>query len=420
MKRLLWLLLAAAGGVLVASLVAGRPGYLLLAWGDWRVEIRSLLVALVLSLLLFGLLHWLLGSAGRARQALWRRRLKHQLRRREQSEADLVAGLLALLEGRYSQAQKLLQRSRRAAAAPALHALALAHLAKLRGDPASREREFAAARAAAPHAQLAISYLQAQAQLDAGDTVAAAATLKGMTDHDSPRLLELESRLARQRHDWQTLHDLIPRLRRAGVIDATEATRQEIEIACARLADSEVPDLLWPQLARRQRRDGRVQLTYAHALRRVGRHDAAQELLGDLLRDDWHPAAVDAFGRYEGDDPQRQLALAERWLTAHPDDPVLLMTLGRLAQRSRLWAKAQAYFDSSLLLAPTAEGHLELAQLLEEIGQPDAAAGHYRAGLRLTLRPAAPLPGASTPSPPALTAGAPAVDDRTSLLPHEA
>lgn len=420
MMRLLWLLLAAASGVLVASFVAGQPGYLLLAWGDWRVEIRSLLLALVLTLLLLGLLHWLLGSALRARQALWRRRLRRQLRRQKQSEADLTAGLLSLLEGRYPQAQKLLERSRRAATAPALHALALAYLAQQRGDTNHREREFAAARAAAPEAQIAIARLQVQAQLDAGDSTAAMATLKALPDHDSPHLLELESRLARQRHDWQALNDLIPRLRRAGVLEAAEAARQEIEIACARLEGNEVPDLLWPQLTRRLRRDGTVQLTYALALRRVDRHDAAQELLAELLRDSWQPAAIDAFGRYGGDDLERQLGLAERWLAAHPDDPALLLALGRLARRARLWAKAQAYFDSSLLLSPSAAVHLELAQLLEEVGQATAAAEHYRAGLRLAVLPASRRPGTSVAPVGTLTAGAPAVDDHPISLPHEA
>jgi HemY protein len=419
MRRLLWLLLAAAGGVLAATVVAGQPGYLLLAWGDWRIEIRSLLLALILALLLFGLLHWLLGTAYRARQALLRRRLGRQLRRREQSEADLAAGILALLEGRYPHAQKLLQRSRRAAAAPVLPALALAHLAKLRNDPAGREREFAAARAAAPHARLAIAQLQAQAQLEAGDAAAAAATLTATTEHDSPRLLELEARLARARRDWQTLHDLLPRLRRAGIIDSAQAAAEEVDIACARLADSEIPDLLWPQLSRRLRRSGEVRLAYALALRRAGRHDAAQDILGELLREEWRAPALDAFGRYAGDDPQHQLAVAESWLAAHPDDPALLLALGRLARRARLWAKAQAYFDSSLLLAPTVQGHFEVAQLLEEIGQPEAAAGHYRAGLCLALQPTAPALDRATPIA-ALTADAPAANDRLNLLPHEA
>ena len=417
MRRLLWLLLAAAGGVLVASQVAGQPGYVLLAWGDWRVEIRSLLAALLLAGAAFFLLHWLFGSAARARQALWRRAVQRRLRRREQSEIDLAGGVLALLEGRYTQAEKLLQRSRRAAAAPVLQALALAHLAKLRGEGVRREREFAAARAAAPQALQAITQLQAQAQLDAGDTAAAALTLKSAVEHSSPRLLELEARLARARGDWQALQDLLPRLRRAGTIDAARAATEEVAIACARLADSELPDLLWPQLSRRLRREPAVRLAYALALRRVGQDDTAQNLLGELLRDNWDAAAVDAFGRYAGRDPQRQLAMAEGWLPAHADAPALLLALGRLAWRARLWAKAQTYFESSLRLAPGAVGHLELGQLLDEIGERDTAADHYRAGLRLALAPAASDAGSPAI---ALTVSAPSADDRSLLPPREA
>ena len=148
MRRLLGLLLAAAVGVLVAGLVAGQPGYLLLAWADWRLEIRSLLLVLVVLVLVFGLLHWLLGTASRARQALLRRRLQRQLRRRQRAETDLAAGILALVEGREGKARKLLTRGRRAAAAPELYALAFARLAQLRDDDAAREREFAATFAA--------------------------------------------------------------------------------------------------------------------------------------------------------------------------------------------------------------------------------------------------------------------------------
>lgn len=417
MRRLLWLLLAAALGVLVASLVAGQPGYVLLAWGDWRVEIRSLLVALLLAVGVFFVLHWLLGSAARARQALWRRAVLRRLRRRDQSERDLAGGVLAVLEGHYAQAEKLLQRSRRAAAAPVLQALALAHLARLRGETARREREFAAARAAAPQAKRAIACLQAQAQIDGGDTTSAALTLKGAAEESSPRLLELEVRLARARQDWQAMQDLLPRLRRAGVIDAARAATEEAAIAGARLASSEVPDLLWPQLSRRLRRDGAVRLAYALALRRAGQLDAAQDQLGELLRDEWGAAAVEAFGGHSGADPERHLAQAEGWLAAHPDDPALLLAAGRLARRARRFAKAQTYLESSLRLSPNPLGHLELAQLLDEIGDRSAAADHYRAGLRLAVAPATASPG--TP-PLALTVATPTADDRGQLLPREA
>lgn len=408
MRRLLWLLLAAALGVLAAGLVAGQPGYMLIAWGDWRVEIRSLVLALMVLALLFGALHWLLGSAARARQVLWRRRLTRQLRRREQAETDLADGVLALLDGRHTQAQKLLQRSRRGTATPVLQALALAHLAKLRGDAGAREREFAAARAAAPQAQPAVLQLQAQAQLDAGDSAAAAHTLRALADHDSPRLLQLAARLARQRRDWQELQELLPRLRRAGAIDNTEMARQEIDIACERLTDAPVPDLVWPQLARRLRRESAVQLGYAAALGRAGRHDAAQEALAQLLREHWHSNAVERFGQYDGDDAARWLELAEGWLANHANDATLLLTLGRLARRAGQWGKARAYYESSLVLAPRGAGHLELAQLLEALDDAAAAGDHYRAGLRLVAPMVEPGPAPSA----SLTVPTAAAEDR--------
>ncbi|WP_372723043.1 heme biosynthesis protein HemY [Immundisolibacter sp.] len=416
MRRLFWLLLAASAGVLAASKLAGQPGYLLLAWSDWRLEIRSLLLALVLLLVLFGVLHWLLGSTYRTRQALARRRLTRQMRRRQQAEADLSAGLLALLEGNYPQAQKTLQRGRRAAGAPELHALALAHLAQLRGDNLSREREYAAARAAAPAAGMAIAWLQASAQLAAGDAVGATATLHALGGHNSPRLLQLEAELARQRGDWQVLGETIPRLRRAGVIDATEANRQELACASQQLAGSEVPDLLWPQLPRRVRRESSVQLAYAKALRRAGRQDAAQEALVGLLNSDWQGAAVTEFGHFSGNEIERELARAEHWLAKHPKDPELLLALGRLALRARQWARAQAYFESSLLLKPDIQGHLELAELLQNTGQAEAAAEHYRSGLRLAVMPPGERPAQPDPRNFSLTAGAPAVDDQTVFM----
>ncbi|HCO44102.1 MAG TPA: hypothetical protein DIT63_08315, partial [Gammaproteobacteria bacterium] len=153
------------------------------------MEIRSLLLVLVVLVLVFGVLHWLLGAASRARQALLRRRLQRQLRRRERAEIDLAAGVMALVEGREGKARKLLTRGRRAAAAPELYALAFARLAQLRGDDVTREREFAAARAAAPNAAAAIARLQAQAQLAAGDRLELASGLVELWYPDGVRVV---------------------------------------------------------------------------------------------------------------------------------------------------------------------------------------------------------------------------------------
>ena len=59
----------------------------------------------------------------------------------------------------------------------------------------------------------------------------------------------------------------------------------------------------------------------------------------------------------------------------------LLLALGRMCARQRLWGKAQSYLEASLGLAQSQAAHLELARLLEQLGQTDAANQHYRAAV---------------------------------------
>jgi hypothetical protein len=61
----------------------------------------------------------------------------------------------------------------------------------------------------------------------------------------------------------------------------------------------------------------------------------------------------------------------------------LLLTLGRLCVRQQLWGKARSYFEAGLSLEESYSGHMELARLLEQIGDPEAARPHYRRSLDL-------------------------------------
>ena len=70
----------------------------------------------------------------------------------------------------------------------------------------------------------------------------------------------------------------------------------------------------------------------------------------------------------------------------HPDDAILLMALGRMCQRQRLWGKAQSYLEASLAVAPSQEAHLELARLLDQLDRGDEANQHYRASAQLDAR----------------------------------
>ena len=59
--------------------------------------------------------------------------------------------------------------------------------------------------------------------------------------------------------------------------------------------------------------------------------------------------------------------MAENWLVQHPQDPVLLLTLGRLCRHQQLWGKAEDYLQRALAAGAGAAaweelGHVHAAQ----------------------------------------------------------
>ena len=64
--------------------------------------------------------------------------------------------------------------------------------------------------------------------------------------------------------------------------------------------------------------------------------------------------------------------------------PVLLLCLGRLSLRNRLFGKARDYLQSSLQIEPRSETYRELGQLLEQLNETQAALDCYRKGLALS------------------------------------
>ena len=87
-------------------------------------------------------------------------------------------------------------------------------------------------------------------------------------------------------------------------------------------------------------------------------------------------------------------------MPAHADDAQLLLCLGRLAAREKLWGKARDYFESSYRLERSAETCAELGRLLVALGEPKVAAAYYREGLQLkeTGLPELPMPESTIPA----------------------
>jgi HemY protein len=353
-----------------------------------------------LGLLAFGLLYLLIRTLVR----LWSvpRRVQRWERRRaaERSRLNLVQGVLDMAEGRWGVAEKALLRQVEDSELALLSYLAAAHCADRQGDSERRDRYLSQAHASRPAADVPVRLILAEAQLEDGQYEQALATLNHLQEiaPGHVQVLGLLQRLFERRQDWERLRDLLPELRKRKVL--TEGASAELEIRvhksllakAGRESDSQRLGLVWNQVPKGLRTQPRVLEAYAGALLERHQGDLAEPLLREAIEQGWDDHLARLYGLAKGKDLAKQLTSAESWLKTQPENPVLLLTLGRLCQRTQLWGKARSYFEASIEFGRLPESYRDLAGLLERLGERERAVALYRKGLAQLTGPALDLP----------------------------
>jgi HemY protein len=135
------------------------------------------------------------------------------------------------------------------------------------------------------------------------------------------------------------------------------------------------------------RADAGLTALYIEQLIRLGAFDHAETVARDQLRNSWDSRLIYIYGDLVTKDPAAQQSIAELWVESHPEDPVLLLTLGKISLRNELWGKAQNYFEASIAQHATPEAYRLLGMLLEQLDEPERAAECYRKGIELLGQP---------------------------------
>lgn len=407
MKRAYVLLfIAIVVAALIGVAIAEHSGYVLIAYQNFRYESSlwatlALLVAVLLAIFLIRAAITLLTTSGGVVNP-WSRR-----NRRRRVQLAIEQGQMDLAEGRWASAQRHLHRAAEADSQPLLYYLGAARAANEQGRYEDCDNLLERALERQPQAELAIALSHAQLQQDRGDTDNALATLQAMHERHphNPQVLRQLQRLYQQRGDWSQLIKMMPELRKDKVLPPKElaelerrawgenltlaAWRDEDEGAQTGLASLESA---WKGLTSAQRQEPQLVLAYAEQLRRLGADAQAEEVLRTTIKRDYHSHLARLYGLVRGADPSRQLQAAEGWLKQHPDDPSLLLSLGRICLQSRLWGKARDYLESSLRMQRNPETCAELARLLAQLGETDRSNQLFQEGLgmldeRLLARP---------------------------------
>ena len=372
----------------VALAMAGRydPGYVVLVYPPWRMEISFIsFVLMVVALVVGGVVLLRLAMLTLNLPRIVRE--QRERRAAKKRDDNFVGGLRAYAEYRYQDAEQSLGQwqgdENRLGLARVLAARAAQEMRAL----PQRERHIQ--EAAGHGAELAALLFEAEAQLGIKDAAAALVAINRAKEiaPQHTALLRIELKARQLIGQWDEVDRLLDALARSNALEsgvALQVRRKAYAENLKRRAEDDRALLeYWKKIPADFKADASVARAAVLAFMQRGGHDTALDVLESALNREWHEDLVALYGDVRGSSPTRQIEQAEKWLHAQPRDAQLLLTLAQLCSVQQLWGKAQSYLEASLAIAPSVEGHIRMAELKTQSGQPGEACQHYQKALAL-------------------------------------
>jgi HemY protein len=365
---------------------------MLLAYHQWTLETPLWFGIILWFLVLFGFLVlsqlWRsVGSIG-AKWHSWRAR-----KRLAQANNLTLRAMLETLEGYYDSAGKNFAKTIHNAELPLLNLLGAAYCAERQQQQEVRNDYLDKALVAVPEAETAIKLIKIQWLIEATKWHEAAFEIDHLLTNDpyQKQALFLAQTLYQRLGSWDKLLKVTTTLRKRKLINQESFENTQLKAYCAQLNDSanhedfKKLNTQWLTLPSSYQLIPQLVLIYAKALIQAEQGDKAAELINDTLKKHWDEELVYWYGEAVSTNAETQLKQAEKWLASHENNPLLLLTLGRLCIRTNLWGKARSYLEASAHIKAKPETYLALAQLAQGHGEMEKAMVFYQKGLNLAL-----------------------------------
>ena len=393
MKR--WLLLTIVillAGLGIGSLAGKDPGYVLVNWTTISIETTvwfflAFVVVLVVGfymatralLALLGSWSWYVG---------WRDERSSGTARKQTTR-----GLLALAQGQWPRAQRLLTKSAKSADTPLINYLAAARATYEQGKTLETDELLNKANQSTPGAELAVGITQAQLLISRGQNEQALAVLLKLRESHPKHayVLKLLVKLYQELEDWVALHGLLPAFGKTGKISEEKLHQLEnkvyvqlLERAAASPAKESATEILkdeYQKVPRTCRYRQQILLSFAQLLHARDADDAAEAALRQGMKHTWHDDLISLYGNLNVE-PEKLFVFASKQLQERPSDPVLLLTLARISLRQEQPEKAKEYLETALAQANMPELHAEMGRVLAATGDSEKACEHFEAALK--------------------------------------
>jgi HemY protein len=391
-KAVIYLLIIA---ILVALLWQG-DGYLLIAYGTKTVEMTLWMAAIFVVAILFAIWAVKRVLAGSVELARYLREL-FLFGSVERAQKRAASGMVNFLIGDWLEGRKKLVRTVSKVEYPLANYIAAARCCFEMGDESEAFRLLDQAKKE-NESELPISLIKARMLLAKGKADEALVILKplqiSMPQHAA--VLDVLHHVYFAQANWAALRDLFPQLRKAKVLSNQEVEELEIKLAIESLKSASVEcqkllvanrlphlQLVWGGFARAVQKNPQVVYCYAQALVENKLDEEAEVILRKSVSNHWHRASVDLYGRLQIIEVYRQLKTLESWQSDHANDAVLLLALGRIHLRHQQRELARDFFNRSIVAQKSLDALLEMARLLEQMGDHKRSAEYYEQTLSL-------------------------------------
>lgn len=384
MIRTLLLFLLLGGAMVMGPLVAGNKGYVLIALGEYTIEM-SVVSAALFGVLLYVLLLLVENLLGRLFSLHSRTRMWLHHRRRRQGQQQTLAGALALAEGRFEQAEALMLKGAGESEQPLLNYISAAEAAEAQGESERRDRYLQQAEEEHPNARLALGLIRARSQLRRNELIAAEQTLLTLqADYPQHRtVLTLLKECLLSRSQWSSLLSLLPQLQKLKLITAAEFSALQKQIYPALFAEKgntlgkEGVLALWRELPKSLRHEPELLDALIQQLITMGAEADAEELLQESLRKHFQPALLPLAAKLQH--PGSALTQLVEKLQSQLPETERAATMGFIYLQQKAYAQAQSALEQALQQQPTNRAVLlGLAKTMEQQRLFEKAVYYYQ------------------------------------------
>lgn len=304
-------------------------------------------------------------------------------RQKVQANESLRQALLALNEGRAAEVDRLGAAAMKFPETAGAATLLAARAAERLGDHAARDHWLHLLQAYPSLRDARLMFI-AEAAVERNDPQLALQALGGLparvsgSDHG----LRLRLRALEQSEQWEQVLQTLSRLVGQGGLNARAAKAARVNAYESLFeASAAVPERvgqLYKKLSAEDRQDADIIVAAAEAFAQSGQEQKAFEIIDQRTQASVEPRLLVLFTRLGTVKPGERLRCAENWLLRHPDNALVLATLGRLCLQEGLWGKAEAFLKRADELEPSPFTRLALAEMYDAIGRGPEASRLYR------------------------------------------